>query len=179
MDFESSITNYMLALKIFCNMFKSSNEGANSQVVLFFTAERQALIKRLSSSASESTNKSFQIAYATLWLNYVVLIKKMAAAARAHIDTATLNEMAIEFEQCLNALAYDFMNWDGEALFRILVAFGTLVAKTDSRIDYELVQTVATSLQEIRLACKEISAKADKFPAKISSCAAYLLKDLN
>lgn len=128
---------------------------------------------------SASENKSFHIAFATLLLNYVVMVKKMSANEESCVDLATLNEIVIEFVQYFNELAAaSLLNWDGEALFRVLVAFGTLVAKTSgSRFDHSLIRTIAKSMDGFRLACQDVNAKAQKFPPKVAECARLLLNE--
>lgn len=181
---ESAI-NSMLVARIFCNMFKSFNDStssaSNSKIAHFLLTNRQEVIKRLN-ELSSSDNKSFQIAFSTLLLNYVILIKQLAAqlqngTAAKGLDAASINEVMIEFVQYLNELASVVLNWDAEALFRVFVTFGTLVSRTDSQLDYEFILTVAKSLDSFPLACQEVNAKAQKFPQKVTSCVSFLFKE--
>lgn len=172
---ESPI-NSMLTLKVFCNLFQSAQDS-ESKTTLYFLSERQHLIKQVNALIlNASENKSLQIAFSTLLLDYIVLVKKLAASRQ--LEASSLNEISIEFVQYLDELSGVFMNWDSEALFRVLVAFGTLISRSDSLLDYEIIRSVATTLQNFKLACKEIDHKAQKFPDKVTSSARYLLKEL-
>lgn len=171
----------MLVAKVLVNLFKSFSESSekSSTTALFYLTERQNIIKHLN-ELSSSENKSFQIAFATLLLDYIVMIKKLASSSSRDggVDTVVLNEVVIEFIQYFNELAGScLLNWDSEAIFRVQVAYGTLVSKTDSCFDYELMKTVAKSLDGFKLACQEINAKAAKFPDKVHSSARFLLNE--
>lgn len=173
----------MLVAKVLVNLFKSfsDNSDKSSTTALFFLTERQNIIKHLN-ELSSSENKSFQIAFATLLLDYIVMVKKLASSSSSKdggVDTVVLNEVVIEFIQYFNELAGScLLNWDAEAIFRVQVAYGTLVSKTDSCFDYELMRTVAKSLDGFKLACQEINAKAAKFPDKVHSSARFLLNEV-
>lgn len=175
-DSENHV-NSMLVVKIYCNLFKTlQNIASDTKLVEFFLKKRSNLIKTLNELCT-SENKSYQIAFSTMLLNYVVLLKRVGAESAK--DSKSINEILIEFVQYLNDLSSTVLNWDSEALFRVLVTFGTLISKTDANLEYDFILTVAKSLEHFRSVCNDICAKAQKYSPKVNACATYLLKELN
>ncbi|KAH9248942.1 hypothetical protein BASA81_013399 [Batrachochytrium salamandrivorans] len=105
-------TNAMLVMRTLSNMF--SQEGYHSAIY----DQRQKFILYSAELVKKSENKNLRISLATLYLNLVVLMCKQAFS----FDDA----VAVDVLESLNTMLVN--ETDGEALFRELVAIGTILA---------------------------------------------------
>ncbi len=181
---EENLTNTMLVLRAISNLFKSLESSmllnTNKKLLAFLLNERSALMRKLYSISNLETNKGSQIAFSTVVLNYIILFKRLVGL-NENFSATYITDMLFETLEYLNEpnLSSSILNWDAEAIFRMLVSIGTLVSSTDKAIDYNYLSTAAKSVGNFNLICKEISVKEQRYPEKVVKCANYLLKDLN
>ena len=165
----------MLVLRLISNLFKSLNDFKSNQKVLAFVLnERLFLLKRLQ-SIFDSHNKILQTSLSTIILNYAILFNKLASFSEK-LDHAHLSDLAKEHLEYLNEYqALELIsNWDSEALFRILVCFGTILSDSNTHLDIPILISIVQSTKEVRKLCNDISLKSDKYPEKIKKCNNYL-----
>ncbi len=181
---DENLTNTMLVLRTISNLFKSLETAtllnSNKKLLAFMLNERSALMAKLHALTKLETNKGYQIAFSTIMLNYIILFKRLVGLNESFSATY-VTDMLFETLEYLNEpnLTSSLLNWDAEAIFRMLVSIGTLVSTTDTVIDYNYLSTVAKSVENFYLICKEISVKEQRYPEKVVKCANYLLKGLN
>lgn len=138
--------NQMLALRIFCNCFlhpvgqklmMSQGEAIMSQAI----------------ELKSSSNKNIHIALATLALNYAVCLHKMS----------NLEGKA----QCLSVISTVMeVVQDLEAVFRLLVALGTLISGDTNAL--QLAKSLGVDAQ-----IKKYSSVSE--PAKVNECCKFVL----
>jgi hypothetical protein len=179
---EDKIVNTMLVLKVFCNLFNSLNDVKQAPVqklVNYMLHERLFLINKFKSYLANE-NKSFQISFSTLLLNYTVLIEKLNENSEK-FSTAYISDVTMEFIEFFNseALNESVFNFDFESIFRVMVCIGTLLTKTNAHKDSDYLVTVFKSLERGKRICENIVQKSEKYPEKVHKSASYLLKILN
>ena len=182
-----SPVNTMLVVKVVCNAFKAlgsdvKNNANGKQVLSLLLNERAMLLDKLA-LLLDTDNKSFQIAFSTLLLNYVVLFYKLAATA-AHTPSFTTEfytDVSKDLLECINdeMLCDHVLNWDVESIFRMLVCYGTLLSKTNTPLDVDFLISVACSLRNFNAVCENVHAKSAKYPEKVQKCVAHLTKLLS
>lgn len=180
---DGNPTNTMCVLRVFFNLFKSlqdlnSASAANNKLLAFILNERSFLFTRLNELFAQlEANKSCQIAFASVLLNYVILYKKLARSCGDLFSGTYVTDQLFELVGYINEpqLTSSILNWDSEAVFRILVSFGTMISNTDQAIDYEYLISVTKSLENFYSACKQIAARKDKFAEKVVNCAQCLI----
>lgn len=176
---EDKMINTMLVIKVFCNLFNSLNDVKSAPVqklLTYILHERLFLIHQLKAYVSNQ-NKSFQIAFTTLLLNYTVLVEKLYDY-QDKFSLAYINDVTLELNEYFNSeqLNEFVFNFDFEAIFRILVSIGTLLTKTNAHKDAEYLLTVFKSLEFSKSMCQSIVQKSEKYPEKVHKCANYLIK---
>ena len=179
---EDKIVNTMLVLKIFCNLFNSLNDVRPvpvQKLLVYMLHERLNLIHRIKNFLN-SDNKSFQISFTTLLLNYTVLIEKLFDYTDK-FSTTYISDVSMELIEFINSeqLNESIFNYDLESIFRILVCAGTLLVKTNEKKDVEYLITVFKSLEHAKSMCERIVQKSEKYTEKVHKSASYLLKILN
>jgi len=165
----------MLIFRVLSNLFKSLNDLKSSQKVLaFILNERFFLLKKMH-NIFDNQNKILQTSLSTLILNYSILLTKLANYSDK-LTNADLTELSREHIEYLNdSQTLDLMlNWDSEALFRILVCIGTLLSDSNMHLDFPILLSVVQSAGEVKKICDYITSKADKYPEKIKKCNTYL-----
>jgi hypothetical protein len=171
----------MLVIKVHINLFKSLQTSMeNSELINYLLEKRSILVTKITEMCAVDNSK-FQLAYSTLLLNYVILFKKlgfMSDSELIKLDTDVNEHLHVEFLQYFNYLSNTIINWDMEALLRMLVCFGTLMCKTDDRFDYRLILNIARSMDQFRQVCLDIKEKELNYSQDIKKCVTYLLKDL-
>ena len=181
---DENLTNTMLVLRFFGNLFKSLESGTllntNKKLMSFVLNERSHLIHKLHTLTKLETNKGYQVAFSTLILDYVILFKKLVGLNQ-NFSGAYISDILVEMIEYLNEpnLTNSILNWDSEAIFRILVSVGNLLSNTDTVLDYPYLISVTKSMENFALICKEISLKGQLYPEKVVKCAEYLVKDLS
>lgn len=179
---EDKIVSSMLVVKVFCNLFNALNDIKSAEVqnlLNYLVHERLFLMHKFKNFVS-SQNKSFQIAFTTLLLNYTVLVEKLYDY-KGKYSTVFLSDMSLELVEYFNSeqLNESLYNFDFEAIFRVLVSMGTLISKTNSNKDVEYLISVFKSLEHAKSMCETIAQKSAKYPEKVSKSADYLMKLLN
>jgi hypothetical protein len=169
--------NTMLIVKVFCNLFKFlSNPKSNDRLLSFILNERSFLLKKLESCV-KSENKSLQNSFATLLLNYSILIMSLQGYSQ-RFTIEFVNELTLPLIEYLNdtTLCDSVLNWDSEAVYRMLVSYGTIVSKLKNNPISEYLVVMASSLENFKILCKSIQLLGDKFPEKVQKCASSLTK---
>jgi len=179
---DDKIVNSMLVVKIFCNLFKSLSDIKAPQVqklLAYLLYERSYIIHRLNSFLG-CENKSFQIAYSTLQLNYVVLVEKLLNYGEKFSDSV-LTQLNSELIEYFNTpeLNEHILNMDSEAIFRLLVSIGTLLAKINEQKDSDFLKAMFKSLENGAVTIEKIIQKASKYPTKVQQCASCILEIFN
>jgi phospholipase A-2-activating protein len=179
---EDKMVNTMLVLKTFCNLFNSLNDVRSvpvQKLLVYMLHERLNLIHRIKNFLN-SDNKSFQISFTTLLLNYTVLIEKLFDYTDK-FSTTYISDVSMELIEFINSeqLNESIFNYDLESIFRILVCAGTLLVKTNEKKDVEYLITVFKSLEHAKSMCERIVQKSEKYTEKVHKSATYLLKILN
>ena len=179
---DDKIVNSMLVIKIFCNLFKSLSDIKAPQVqklLAYLLYERSYIIHRLNSFLG-CENKSFQIAYSTLQLNYVVLVEKLLNYGEKFSDSV-LTQLNSELIEYFNTpeLNEHILNMDSEAIFRLLVSIGTLLAKINEQKDSDFLKAMFKSLENGAVTIEKIIQKASKYPTKVQQCASCILEIFN
>ncbi|RWS17113.1 phospholipase A-2-activating protein-like protein [Dinothrombium tinctorium] len=106
---SSSTPNQMLSLRTLCNLFSHQLGQA------FMVNYSSTIFKALGMSNIQTTHKNVQIALSTIFLNYAVYL-------------STDSNTALKME-CLSSITFIIKEKiDGEAMFRLLVALGTLLS---------------------------------------------------
>ena len=165
----------MLIFRLLSNLFKSvSDLKTNQKVLAFILNERIFLLKKMH-HLLESQNKILQTSLSTVILNYSILFTKLTSFSDK-LTNADLTELARENIEFLNdSQTLELIsNWDPEALFRVLVCFGTLLSDSNSHLDLPILLSIIQSTGELKKLCDYISSKADKYPEKIKKCNSYL-----
>jgi hypothetical protein len=165
----------MLIFRVLSNLFKSLNDLKSSQKVLaFILNERFFLLKKMH-NILDNQNKILQTSLSTVILNYSILLTKLANYSDK-LTNSDLTELSREHIEYLNdSQTLDLMlNWDSEALFRILVCFGTLLSDSNMHLDFPILLSVVQSAGEVKKISDYITSKADKYPDKIKKCNNYL-----
>lgn len=121
---QDSIVNSMLATRVICNLFALFNNDFYPISVLLFERKDRLLTHLIKCVDNSNNNKNIQISFATLILNYTILLNKVS----------TDDNAKTEYLYFLSGECDTWSNWDGEALFRILVAFGTLLNDSQSLV---------------------------------------------
>lgn len=182
-DKNDNLTNTMLALKVYCNLFKSIGESCSNTLMLGgLVAQWEQLSKKLEKISNKNDNKSLQIAYTTLLLNYVVLLKKLASTkGQIYMKLHDISDALIELIRHINDLASDALNWDQEALYRLIVCYGTLISGHHDHkdIDPELMLSIAQSLTAIGLTCETVVSNPEKYQQKVIASSKCLIKRLH
>uniref|UniRef100_A0AAY4A0G7 Phospholipase A-2-activating protein n=1 Tax=Denticeps clupeoides TaxID=299321 RepID=A0AAY4A0G7_9TELE len=147
---EGRPANQMLALRTMCNLFAA----AQGQELLL--KQREAVLSRASDLRSVC-NKNIHVALATLVLNYAGHLHGQPSELEAKAQCLSVASTALEVVQ------------DKEAVFRLLVALGTMVSGDDS------AKGLARSLG--------ISSQITKYcsvsdPAKVGDCCRLVLGEL-
>jgi hypothetical protein len=183
---EENLTNTMLVVRLLCNMFKclrgNIDSISNQKLFSFLLCQRHELINRLLNMISNE-NKSLQIAYSTLVLNYVILINKLIAqpsSLKEKDDFA--NQIVLEMIEYFNStkLCDALLNCDTECIFRILVAVGTLLnCPQQKQTTKEFNLTLFKSMPLFKQTLNSIVTKSEKYQEKIKFCANYLFKLLD
>jgi len=169
--------NTMLIVKVFCNLFKFlTNLKSNEKLLSFVLNERSFLLKKLE-SCMKSENKSFQNSFASLLLNYSILIMSLQSYSQ-RFTIEFVNELTLPLIEYLNGtnLCDAVLNWDAEAVYRMLVSYGTIVSKVRNNPNSEYLVAIASSLENFKILCKSIQLLGDKFPEKVQKCASSLTK---
>ena len=165
----------MLTFRLLSNMFKSLNDlKSNQKVLAFILNERFFLLKRMH-QLLDSQNKILQTSLSTVVLNYSILFGKLVNFSDKLTNT-DLTDLAREHIEFLNdSQTLDLiLTWDPEALFRILVCFGTILSDSNTHLDLPILLSLVQSAGELKKMCGYIASKADKYPDKIKKCNNYL-----
>jgi hypothetical protein len=177
---EEKIVNAMLVVKIICNLFNSLNntKQADIQKLLAYILYERSFVNFKLASLLGNQNKSFQIACSTLYLNYIILIEKLSSKSE---QASYLSDVTLEIVEYLNSpeLIDNLLNMDFEAIFRVLVAIGTLLVKTYNEKDVELIRTMFKALKAAEDVMQAIVNKSDKYPEKLHKSASAILKILS
>lgn len=149
----SSPANQMLSLRSLCNLFSHPSGEAlalRERDRVLTAAQRRAAV-------GSAANKNTQIALATLFLNYAVAFCR-----------ATRTEEIVEGKmQLLTAIATAIIELtDGEALFRLLVAVGTLCELDGEARDFARAIELPAKLEKL----SEV-----EDPSKVARCASQVL----
>lgn len=143
---NSPPANHMLSLRSLNNWF--SHSAGQSLLV-----NQKDLVLGASMNCVDSSNKNIQVALSTLLLNYAVLL----AARGVNVE---------EKLQCLSGAGVVLQKvTDHEAMFRILVGFGTLMWGDPESIAFARTLDVQNALERL----SDISD-----PPKVGQCATYL-----
>ncbi len=175
---QDNLVCSMLVAKVLCNLFNSLSGSedlkTNQKVLSFLLNERQFIINCFDSLIT-SGNKSFQIAFSTLILNYVILFNKISNM-KDKFPSNYMSETTNELIEYLNnsRLCENLADWDNEAIFRLLVSYGTLLSDRNSSLDHDFLISIAKSLANFKETCERINAKSDKYPEKVKLCSGYL-----
>lgn len=169
----------MLVVKIFCNMFNSLNDVKlpSIQKLLAYILHEQSFIFFKLNSLLTNSNKSFQIAYSTLILNYIVLVEKCSTHTE-NFPGDYISNRNMDLIQYLNNTQVNdsILKMDQEAIFRILVSIGTLLCKTSSQKDAEYLKTIYKSLEISGLTIESIVTNSSLHTDKVKKSALYILK---
>lgn len=179
---DDRIVNTMLVTKIFCNLFNSlSNikESSIQSLLAYILYERSFILDKLTIllTSSNSNNKSFQIAYSTLVLNYTVLMEKLSDYTNK-FTVAFTNDLNMEFINYLNntQMNHSILKMDQEAIFRILVSIGTLLTKTHADKDVDYLKTIYKSLEVSGSMIEKIVTNSSIYTDKVKKSAVFILK---
>lgn len=178
---DDRIVNTMLTVKIYCNLFNSLNdvkEPAVQKLLAYILHERNFLFHKLNTLlTSSNVNKSFQIAYTTLVLNYIVLMEKLQDNTEK-FTAQTITGLHMELIQYLNNTQMNeaVLMMDQEAIFRILVSIGTLLTKTRSQKDTDYLKTIYRSLEVSGAMIEKIVTNPTAYAEKVKKSAVYILK---
>lgn len=176
---NDKVVNSMLVTKIFCNIFNSLNnvkEFSVQQLLTYILNERGFIFDKLLAFL-ESNNKSFQIAFSTLILNYTVLVEKIAC----YSDNLSVDDISkfylelIEYMNC-KVINDNLLKMDQEAIFRILVSIGTVLTKTNSQKDHNHFKTLFNSLKRSLSVIQTIVSNPSGYSDKVNKSAIYVLK---
>lgn len=176
---DDRIVNTMLTTKIFCNLFNSLNnvkELSVQKLLAYVLYERNFLFYKLNTLLT-SNNKSFQIAFTTLLLNYVVLVEKLYDHSEK-FSTQAVSDLQMELVNYLNNVQMNdcILNIDQEGIFRILVSIGTLLKKTQSQKDADYLKTIYRSLEVSGATIEKIVTNSASYTEKVKKSAVYILK---
>lgn len=175
---ENHAINSMLVIRIFCNLFKSLNKlEMNKQIISSLINERNFLFNWIL-KLSETNNKTLQISCSTLVLNFSVLNPKLVDL---NFTVNFCSELFLEQIQFINndILSNRLINWDHEAIFRIMVSYGNLVNNIPKELDKDYILSVAKSLNNFIVFCRKICFKPENYTKKVSQCSKYLLTLFN
>jgi hypothetical protein len=176
---RSNLVNSMLVFRTFNNIFTSLDnvEQPTNQKVLYFVVNERSNLFKISQSFIEGENKGLQVALATLLLNYSILFSKLDVYKDKFPGKFTTNER-LDLIKYLNEYVYsNMLNWDDEAIFRVLVCVGNLVSKGTPESDYLL--SIVVSLGEFKLVCERLLAKPAKNSDKVNKTLNYLSEFLD
>jgi hypothetical protein len=177
---DDNLTNTLLVFRFISNLFKSIDSvdqlKSNKKMVSFLLNERTFLFNRLHSLTKLETNKNCQVAFSTVLLNFVILLKKIVNNFDV-LSGTFISDCLFEFIELLNDPSFcnSLLNWDSESIFRIQVSLGTLISTTDNVIDYAYLTGVLKSLENFLNSCKDITNKSQKYSEKVVKCAKYLI----
>lgn len=170
---SNNLTNAMLILRVFCNLF-SSYENKIPEIYNFLIDKRIELLNEATIVINnENVNKAFQISYTTLLINYAILLNKIETDKLKSNDA--IEAMKVELLHCISGelINPDIFNWDLEATFRLLVAIGTLVC------DNSYLTTIAKTIVDLKRFILNLQLQGEKNLPKVNSCLQYLRELLN
>ncbi|KAI9106077.1 WD40-repeat-containing domain protein [Phlyctochytrium arcticum] len=127
---KADVTNLMLTLRLLANLFTTTN-GQD----LVYKA-RQEIVDLFKGSWRVSDNKNLRIAFATVCLNFAVLLKNR-------------NEGVLQLDLLNIVLESLSSETDGEAQFRELVALGTLIHESKDLKEAAKLLSVSNTVKRI------------------------------
>ncbi|XP_078425528.1 phospholipase A-2-activating protein isoform X3 [Cetorhinus maximus] len=149
-NLQGKPANQMLVLRTVCNCFSSPSYGSKLMMSLRDTVLSQAIEMR------STSNKNVHIALSTLILNYAVNLHA-GNDIEGKANCLSIISAAIEAVQ------------DYEAVFRLLVALGTIISNDPNAL--QLAQSLGVDSQ-----IRKYSSVSD--PAKVGDCCRLVLKVL-
>uniref|UniRef100_UPI00398F4F10 phospholipase A-2-activating protein isoform X2 n=1 Tax=Pristiophorus japonicus TaxID=55135 RepID=UPI00398F4F10 len=149
-NLQGKPANQMLVLRTVCNCFASQSYGSKLMMSL-----REAVLSQAIEMKSTS-NKNVHIALSTLILNYAVNLHA-GNDIEGKANCLSIISAAIEVLQ------------DYEAIFRLLVALGTIISNDPNAL--QLAQSLGVDSQ-----IRKYSSVSD--PAKVGDCCRFVLKVL-
>ncbi|XP_041041784.1 phospholipase A-2-activating protein isoform X2 [Carcharodon carcharias] len=149
-NLQGKPANQMLVLRTVCNCFSSPSYGSKLMMSLRDTVLSQAIEMR------STSNKNVHIALSTLILNYAVNLHA-GNDIEGKANCLSIISAAIEAVQ------------DYEAIFRLLVALGTIISNDPNAL--QLAQSLGVDSQ-----IRKYSSVTD--PAKVGDCCRLVLKVL-
>ncbi|XP_067886339.1 phospholipase A-2-activating protein isoform X4 [Heterodontus francisci] len=149
-NLQGKPANQMLVLRTVCNCFSSPSYGSKLMMSLRETVLSQAIEMR------STSNKNVHIALSTLILNYAVNLHA-GNDIEGKANCLSIISAAIEALQ------------DYEAIFRLLVALGTIISNDPNAL--QLAQSLGVDSQ-----IRKYSSVSD--PAKVGDCCRFVLKVL-
>ena len=139
-------------------------------------------------------NKPFQTALVTLLLNFSILIYNYELHESSNPNLVSLNKRSMEsikeiissymnnIDNCLHL----FLKFDSEPLFRLLVAFGTMITSpkmassgTAAAASAISSPAIGSKYESFKLFCYELIANSSNYQDKVNKCNNYLVELLH
>lgn len=204
---ESNLTNQLVLYRLVCNLFKhvgsfSKVDDLNELTFKMLAHDLDYLINRLFRSKiyderaeKIKQNKPFQTALVTVLLNFSILIYNYELHQASNPNLVSLNKSSMEsikevissFMNNIDNCLLLFLKFDSEALFRLLVAFGTMITspKMISASGGSTASAISSSAhigskyESFKLFCYELIANSVNYPEKVNKCNQYLVELLH
>ncbi|XJO78809.1 hypothetical protein BDV3_003193 [Batrachochytrium dendrobatidis] len=143
---KSQETTVMLALRALSNLFSK----ADFRTVLY--RQRQQILNQTSELAKKADNKNLRVALATLYLNMAVMV--------CENETTFDDAFSVDLLEILSKMIHT--ETDGEALFRELIAIGTIISNSKEAREAAILLDMKSSIKHVSKVTSEHEAKLQK-----------------